>query len=38
MLADMATAIDASRLMTWEAAARCDAGKPVYVVGVPWQS
>lgn len=28
MVADMATAIDASRLMTWEAATACDAGKP----------
>lgn len=28
MVADMATAIDASRLMTWEAASACDAGKP----------
>jgi alkylation response protein AidB-like acyl-CoA dehydrogenase len=28
MVADMATAIDASRLMTWEAATARDAGKP----------
>jgi alkylation response protein AidB-like acyl-CoA dehydrogenase len=28
MVADMATAIDASRLMTWAAASACDAGKP----------
>jgi alkylation response protein AidB-like acyl-CoA dehydrogenase len=28
MVADLATAIDASRLMTWEAAAACDAGQP----------
>jgi alkylation response protein AidB-like acyl-CoA dehydrogenase len=28
MVADLATAIDASRLMTWEAAAACDSGKP----------
>ena len=28
MVADMATAIDASRLLTWEAAAQCDAGRP----------
>lgn len=28
MVADMATAVDASRLMTWEAAAACDAGRP----------
>lgn len=28
MIADMATAVDASRLMTWEAAAACDAGRP----------
>ncbi len=28
MVADLATAIDASRLMTWEAAAACDAGRP----------
>lgn len=27
MIADMATAIDASRLMTWEAAAACDRGE-----------
>lgn len=27
-IADMATAIDASRLMTWEAAEACDAGRP----------
>lgn len=27
-VADMATAVDASRLMTWEAAAECDAGRP----------
>lgn len=28
MVADLATAVDASRLMTWEAAAACDAGQP----------
>lgn len=28
MIADMATAVDAARLMTWEAAAACDAGQP----------
>jgi alkylation response protein AidB-like acyl-CoA dehydrogenase len=28
MIADMATAIDAARLMTWEAAAACDSGQP----------
>jgi acyl-CoA dehydrogenase len=28
MIADMATAVDVSRLMTWEAAAACDAGRP----------
>jgi alkylation response protein AidB-like acyl-CoA dehydrogenase len=28
MVADMATALDAARLMAWEAAAACDAGKP----------
>jgi alkylation response protein AidB-like acyl-CoA dehydrogenase len=28
MVADMATAVDASRLMTWEAAATCDVGRP----------
>lgn len=28
MLADMATAVDAARLMTWQAAATCDEGKP----------
>lgn len=28
MVADMATAVDAARLMTWEAAAACDQGRP----------
>jgi alkylation response protein AidB-like acyl-CoA dehydrogenase len=28
MIADMATAVDAARLMTWEAAAACDRGEP----------
>jgi acyl-CoA dehydrogenase len=28
MIADMATAVDAARLMTWEAAAACDRGVP----------
>jgi alkylation response protein AidB-like acyl-CoA dehydrogenase len=28
MVADMATAVDAARLMTWEAAAACDRGAP----------
>jgi alkylation response protein AidB-like acyl-CoA dehydrogenase len=28
MIADMATAVDAARLMTWEAAAACDRGAP----------
>jgi alkylation response protein AidB-like acyl-CoA dehydrogenase len=28
MIADMATAVDAARLMTWEAAAACDRGQP----------
>lgn len=28
MVADMATAVDAARLMTWEAAAACDRGEP----------
>lgn len=28
MIADMATAVDASRLMTWEAASACDARRP----------
>lgn len=28
MIADMATAVDAARLLTWEAAAACDRGEP----------
>jgi alkylation response protein AidB-like acyl-CoA dehydrogenase len=28
LFADMATAVDAARLMTWQAAAECDAGRP----------